>query len=42
MLIREKVNSDQIKIVRKKTYLKNHKEIILSREFMKLDLEEFK
>jgi hypothetical protein len=37
----EKVNRDQITIFRK-MYLKNHEEIILSSEFMELDLEEFK
>jgi len=41
MLIREKVNRDQITIFRK-TYLKSHEQIILSSEFMELDLEEFK
>ncbi len=41
MLIREEVNRDQIEIFRKMD-LKNHEEIILSSEFMELDLDEFK
>jgi len=41
MLIREEVNRDQIKIFRK-IDLNNHEEIILSSEFMELDLDEFK
>ena len=41
MLIREEVNRDQIEIFRKMD-LKNHEEIILSSEFIELDLEEFK
>jgi len=41
MLIREEVNRDQIKNFRK-IDLKNHEEIILSSEFMELDLDEFK
>ena len=41
MLIREEVNRDQIKIFRK-IDLNNHEEIILSGEFMELDLDEFK
>jgi len=40
MLIREEVNRDQIKNFRK-IDLKNHEEIILSSEFMELDLDEF-
>ncbi len=41
MLIKEEVNRDQIKNFRK-IDLKNHEEIILSSEFMELDLDEFK
>ena len=41
MLSREEVNRDQIKIFRK-IDLNNHEEIILSSEFMELDLDEFK
>ncbi len=41
MLIREEVNRDQIKTFMK-IDLKNHEEIILSSEFMELDLDEFK
>ncbi len=41
MLIREEVNRDQIKIFNK-IDLKDHEEIILSSEFMELDLDELK
>ena len=41
MLIREEIKRNQIQIFRK-IDLKNHEEIILSSEFIELDLEEFK